>query len=42
MKLSIREYMVPGATLAEKVRKLEQYGFDGIEITGTTDIKEKA
>lgn len=42
MKLSIREYMVPGATLAEKVRKLAQYGFDGIEITGTPDIKEKA
>lgn len=41
MKLSIRENMVPGRTLTEKFRNLQQLGFDGIEIT-TSSAPEHA
>ncbi len=34
MRLSCQEGLVPGKTLAEKFAKLEQYGYDGIEVSG--------
>jgi sugar phosphate isomerase/epimerase len=34
MKLSCQEGLVPGATFAEKIRNLERYGFDGVELNG--------
>ncbi len=34
MKLSCQEGLVPGATFAEKLRNLERYGFDGVELNG--------
>jgi sugar phosphate isomerase/epimerase len=37
MKLSIRENMVPGATLSEKFVNLRALGFDGVELTNSTD-----
>lgn len=39
MRLSIRENMVPGGTLLEKFRNLEQLGFDGIEITTSSSLE---
>lgn len=33
MKLAVREGMVPGATLEERVAVLERIGYDGIELT---------
>jgi len=33
MKLSIRQNMVPGRTLPEQRKNLEQFGFEGIELT---------
>jgi len=36
MKLSIRENMVPGATLREKFQNLQQLGFDGVELTSSS------
>jgi sugar phosphate isomerase/epimerase len=38
MRLSIRENMVPGASIAEKFRNLRQLGFDGIEMTTNSDL----
>jgi sugar phosphate isomerase/epimerase len=38
MKLSIRENMVPGASLLEKFRNLRRLGFDGIEITTSSSL----
>lgn len=35
MKLSCQEGLVPGATFAEKLRNLERYGFDGVELDGS-------
>jgi len=34
MKLSCQEGLVPGATFAEKLKNLEKYGFDGVELNG--------
>jgi sugar phosphate isomerase/epimerase len=35
MKLACQEGMVPGASLAEKVARLEDWGYEGIEIWGS-------
>lgn len=35
MKLSCQEGLVPGATFAEKLKNLEKYGFEGIELNGS-------
>lgn len=35
MKLAIQENMVPGKTMNEKVWKIEDYGFDGVEVWGS-------
>src|SRR4051812_30967435 len=34
MKLSSQEGLIPGATFAEKLLKLAQYGFEGVELNG--------
>jgi sugar phosphate isomerase/epimerase len=34
MKLSCQEGLVPGATFAEKLRNMEAYGFEGVELNG--------
>lgn len=34
MKLSCQEGLAPGNTFAEKVRDLEKYGFEGVELSG--------
>ena len=34
MKLSCQEGLVPGETFAEKLRNLERYGFEGVELNG--------
>ncbi len=34
MKISCQEGLIPGETFAEKVRNLEKYGFDGVELNG--------
>jgi sugar phosphate isomerase/epimerase len=34
MKLSCQEGLIPGATFAEKLRNLERYGFEGVELNG--------
>ncbi|HLK61437.1 MAG TPA: sugar phosphate isomerase/epimerase family protein [Chthonomonadaceae bacterium] len=34
MKLSCQEGLIPGATFAEKLRNLEAYGFEGVELNG--------
>lgn len=34
MKLSCQEGLAPGANFAEKLRNLERYGFDGVELNG--------
>ncbi|MCW3053842.1 MAG: hypothetical protein JWN14_3012 [Chthonomonadales bacterium] len=34
MKLSCQEGLIPGETFAEKVRNLERYGFEGVELNG--------
>src|SRR5882672_11305286 len=34
MKLSCQEGLVPGANFAEKLRHLEAYGFEGVELNG--------
>lgn len=39
MKLSIRENMVPGATLLERCRLLRELGFDGIELTTSSSLE---
>jgi sugar phosphate isomerase/epimerase len=39
MRLSIRENMVPGATLLEKFRNLRTLGFDGIEMTTSSELE---
>src|SRR5688500_18931965 len=40
MKLSIRENMVPGATVLERFRNLRELGFDGIEMTTTSSLEQ--
>jgi sugar phosphate isomerase/epimerase len=40
MKLSIREAMAPGATLMEKFRGLRELGFDGIELTSSSEMEK--
>src|SRR5438309_2302816 len=37
MKLSIRENMVPGATLRDQFLNLRQLGFDGVELTSSSN-----
>ena len=39
MKLACQENLVPGADLAEKARKLEAWGFEGMEIWGRRFIE---
>jgi sugar phosphate isomerase/epimerase len=39
MKLSIRENMVPGASLLERFRALQRLGFDGIELTTSSRLE---
>jgi sugar phosphate isomerase/epimerase len=39
MRLSIRENMVPGASLLDKFRNLRQLGFDGIELTTSSRLQ---
>lgn len=39
MRLAIQETLVSGKTLLEKLRKLEKYGFEGIEIWGSDIIQ---
>ncbi len=34
MKLSCQEGLIPGDTFAEKLRNLERYGFEGVELNG--------
>lgn len=34
MKLSCQEGLIPGETFAEKLRNLERYGFEGVELNG--------
>jgi sugar phosphate isomerase/epimerase len=34
MKLSCQENLIPGNTFAEKLRNLEAYGFEGVELAG--------
>jgi sugar phosphate isomerase/epimerase len=34
MKLSCQEGLVPGSTFAEKLKNLEAYGFEGVELNG--------
>jgi sugar phosphate isomerase/epimerase len=34
MKLSCQEGLVPGVNFAEKLRNLEKYGFEGVELNG--------
>jgi sugar phosphate isomerase/epimerase len=34
MKLSCQEGLAPGATFAEKLKNLEKYGFEGVELNG--------
>jgi sugar phosphate isomerase/epimerase len=34
MKIAAQEGLVPGGTFAEKLRNLEAYGFDGVELNG--------
>lgn len=38
MKLSVQENLVPGVNLEEKLRKLENYGYDGIELWGRQEL----
>jgi len=46
MKLAAQENMIPGGDLAEKLSKMESYGFEGVEFWGrdlpdrTGDVKE--
>jgi len=40
MKLACQEGMVPGSTLAEKVARLEDWGYQGIEIWGS-NLRER-
>lgn len=35
MKLACQEGLVPGQSFAEKLRKLEEYGFEGVELNGS-------
>jgi len=41
MKLSAQENLVPGKTLGEKAQLLESIGYEGIEIWGREEIKNK-
>ncbi|MGQ9514000.1 MAG: sugar phosphate isomerase/epimerase family protein [Thermoproteota archaeon] len=38
MKLAVQENLVPGKSLGEKLSKLEQYGFEGIELWGRDEL----
>jgi sugar phosphate isomerase/epimerase len=40
MRLSIRENMVPGATLLERFRNCRELGFDGIELTTSSSLDQ--
>jgi len=40
LKLSIRENMAPGRTLLEKFQNLRELGFDGIELTTSSDLSK--
>jgi sugar phosphate isomerase/epimerase len=41
MKLAVQENLVPGNSLAEKLQKIEGYGFEGIELWGRNELGEK-
>jgi len=34
MKLAAQDNMVPGRNLLEKLQKMEDYGFEGVEVWG--------
>jgi sugar phosphate isomerase/epimerase len=40
MKLACQEGLVPGATFAEKLRNMERYGFDGVELAGAAMLDD--
>jgi sugar phosphate isomerase/epimerase len=40
MRLSIRENMVPGATLLDRLRALQALGFDGVELTTSSNLEQ--
>ncbi len=39
MKLACQEMKAPGATFAERLKNLEKYGFDGVELSGAELLK---
>jgi len=41
MKLSCQEGLAPGRTLKEKVENLERFGFEGIELWGSSNFHER-
>jgi len=41
MKLAVQENLVPGKNLAEKLPKIEGYGFEGVELWGSNELGEK-
>jgi sugar phosphate isomerase/epimerase len=41
LKISSQEWIIPGRDLAEKIAKMEKWGFDGIEFGGDVVGKEK-
>lgn len=41
MKLAVQENLVPGRTFSEKLSKIEEYGFEGVEVWGR-EILDKA
>lgn len=38
MKFSVQENLVPGRTLEEKFRRLQSYGYDGVELWGRPEL----
>jgi sugar phosphate isomerase/epimerase len=40
MKLAVQENLVPGKSLAEKLQKIEGYGFEGVELWGRNELGE--
>lgn len=41
MKLAVQENLVPGKDFADKLQKIEKYGFEGIELWGRDGLDEK-
>lgn len=40
MKFSVQENLVPGVNLGEKLKRLEDYGYEGIELWGKQELGE--